>query len=121
MSGLCIAVVVLATTVGELLVARGMREAGDLRDLPPGAVARGVGRAVGTRVTVAGVLCMAISFVAFLSALTVAPVSLVVPATAATYLTGTVGARWFLGEAVSAARWLGTVIVLAGVLLVSLG
>ena len=47
-----------------------------------------------------------------------AEVSFVVPATAANYIAGTLGAKFLLKERVSKARWAGMLLVAAGVTLV---
>jgi uncharacterized membrane protein len=49
------------------------------------------------------------------------PISLVIPASALSYVVGTLGAKYILGEQVSAARWVGVVLVCAGVALVAAG
>ena len=121
MTALLIGVVVITTTVGDLLVTYGMKQTGEVRVLSPAALWRRMGRALANASIIGGVACMTISFFAFLAALARAPVSLVVPATAATYVASTLGAKWFLGERVSAVRWLGTLIVLSGVVLISIG
>jgi len=53
-----------------------------------------------------------------LALLSWAQVSFVVPATAANYVVGAVGARFLLKERVSQTRWAGLLLVTAGVVLV---
>ena len=65
-----------------------------------------------------GVSLMAVAFFSLLALLSWANVSLVVPATAASYLVGTLGAQFILGERVDTVRWIGVVIVCIGVALV---
>jgi drug/metabolite transporter (DMT)-like permease len=48
-------------------------------------------------------------------------VSLVVPVTALSYAAGALGGKFFLGEQVSRRRWMGVLIVCAGVALVIMG
>jgi drug/metabolite transporter (DMT)-like permease len=69
----------------------------------------------------AGVPLMALSFYALLLLLSWEPISFVIPASALSYVVGTFGAKYILGEEVSAARWTGVVLVCAGVTLVALG
>jgi drug/metabolite transporter (DMT)-like permease len=49
------------------------------------------------------------------------PVSFVIPASALSYVVGTFGAKYILGEDVSPARWAGVVLVCVGVALVAAG
>ena len=64
---------------------------------------------------------MALAFFALLAALSFANVSFVVPVTALSYVAGTLGGIFFLGEHVSLRRWLGVGMVCLGVTLVILG
>ncbi len=120
-TALLIGMVVLTTTAGDLLVTRGMKETGEVHDFAPRALLRRLGQALANGPILIGLAFMTASFLAFLAALALAPVSLVVPATAATYVASTFGAKWFLREEVSTARWMGTLLVLCGVVLISLG
>jgi drug/metabolite transporter (DMT)-like permease len=61
---------------------------------------------------------MALAFFSLLALLSWAQVSFVVPATAANYVVGAVGAKFLLKERVSQARWAGLLLVAAGVALV---
>jgi ceramide glucosyltransferase len=116
---LLLTTVILAGSLGELLSARGMREVGEVslrrRELP-----RSLGRAARNRYLYAALGCLALAFFAFLSLLSYAELSYVVPLSSASYITNTVGARWFLKEKVSKARWVGTLLVAGGVVIVSL-
>jgi drug/metabolite transporter (DMT)-like permease len=61
---------------------------------------------------------MALAFLSFITVLSWADVSVVVPATAANYIVGVLGARLLLKERVSMTRWAGMLLVAAGVALV---
>jgi len=65
-----------------------------------------------------GVGMMALAFFALITLLSWADVSFVVPATAANYIVGALGAKFLLKERVSKARWAGMLLVAAGVTLV---
>jgi drug/metabolite transporter (DMT)-like permease len=80
-----------------------------------------VGRAVRNGWFWVGVPMMALSFYSLLILLSWEPISLVIPASALSYVVGTLGAKYILGEKVSAARWAGVVLVCAGVALVAAG
>jgi drug/metabolite transporter (DMT)-like permease len=80
-----------------------------------------LGRAVSNGWFWAGVPLMALSFYALLVLLSWEPISLVIPASALSYVVGTLGAKFILGEQVSAARWAGVILVSIGVALVAVG
>ena len=64
---------------------------------------------------------MALSFYALLLLLSWEPISLVIPASALSYVVGTFGAKFILREDVSMARWAGVILVCVGVALVAAG
>ncbi len=110
---------ILASSLGEILSARGMQQIGDV-SFRPRALAGSIIRMIRNPFLIAGVACLAISFFSFISLLSYADLSFVVPLTAISYITNTVGARYFLRERISKERWMGTVLVATGVALVSL-
>ena len=115
-----IGVIVLATTVGEVLQAIGMRRHGEIRDFRPGAIRRAVALLARNWHVVGSVAAMAVSFFAYLALLTVAELSFAVPATAITYVLETALAKYVLKEQVTWVRWMGASLVICGVALVSL-
>jgi drug/metabolite transporter (DMT)-like permease len=115
-----IATIVAATTIGEVLQAKGMRRHGEIRSFRPGALGRVIRTLAGNWMVTASVVAMAISFFAYLGLLTVAELSFAVPATAVTYALETVLAKYVLHERVSWLRWAGAGLVIGGVALVSL-
>jgi drug/metabolite transporter (DMT)-like permease len=115
-----IAVIVGATTVGEVLQAMGMRRHGEIRDFRPGALGRVAATLARSWIIVAAVAAMAVSFFAYMALLTIADLSFAVPATAVTYVLETVLAKYLLKERVGWVRWAGASLVICGVALVSL-
>jgi uncharacterized membrane protein len=115
-----IAVIVAATTVGEVLQAMGMRRHGEIRDFRPGAIGRTMAMLARNRFVIGSVVAMAVSFFAYLGLLTIADLSFAVPATAVTYVLETVLAKHLLKEQVNGLRWAGAALVICGVALVSL-
>jgi drug/metabolite transporter (DMT)-like permease len=115
-----IAIIVGATTVGEVMQAAGMRRHGEIRDFRPGALGRAAALLLRNRFVIASVVAMAVSFFAYLGLLTIADLSFAVPATAITYVLETVLAKYFLKEHVNWLRWAGAGLVICGVALVSL-
>lgn len=106
---------------GEVLIASGMRDLGDLdlireRSGIPGAI-----KAVLTSGKfVLGALCMALNFFAMLFALSIAELSLAAPAIASlTYIGNAIAAKFVLGEKVDHRRWIATAFVAVGVVLLA--
>jgi drug/metabolite transporter (DMT)-like permease len=114
-----IGIIVAATTIGEVLQAKGMRSHGEIRDFRPGALGRAGSLLIRNWLIVASVLAMAVSFFAYLGLLTTSELSFAVPATAITYALETVLAKYLLHERVSWVRWAGASLVIFGVALVS--
>jgi drug/metabolite transporter (DMT)-like permease len=115
-----IAVIVGATTVGEVMQAAGMRRHGEIRDFRPGALRRAAALLSRNRFVIGSVIAMAISFFAYLGLLSIADLSFAVPATAITYVLETVLAKFVLKEHVNWLRWAGASLVICGVALVSM-
>jgi drug/metabolite transporter (DMT)-like permease len=120
MKWIYIAVIVAATTVGEVMQAAGMRRHGEIRDFRPGALRRAAALLSRNRFVIGSVIAMAISFFAYLGLLSIADLSFAVPATAITYVLETVLAKFLLKEHVNWLRWAGASLVICGVALVSM-
>ena len=117
-----IALIVIGSTAGEVLIAKAMQRIGDLGVLRRRA---GLGTAVRAVATESlfwlGILFMALGYFSLLIGLSWADVSLLQPASASlTFVTNAVAARMFLHEKVDARRWFAAVFVAAGVALLSL-
>lgn len=113
--------VALVAVAGEVLIASGMRELGDLDDIRS---VRGLGGTIAAVLTnarfVLGALCMALNFFAMLFALSIAELSLAGPAIAGlTYIGNAVAAKIFLHENVNRRRWVAVTFVVIGVVLLS--
>lgn len=116
-----LAVLILSSTGGDIAITHGMKAIGEPARLRPREVLQFLGRAVGNGWFWTGVPLMASSFFALLVLLSWAPISLVIPASALSYVAGTFGAKYILGEDVSPARWAGVIFVCIGVALVAAG
>ena len=117
----CILTTVFAAAAGDVLVALAMRRIGDLGDLRRrhGFVTV-VMRVLSSGVLFGGVFFMAIAFFSNLVGLSWADLSLIGPASAAlTFVTNALGAKFFLHENVDRRRWLATIFVCCGVLLLT--
>jgi drug/metabolite transporter (DMT)-like permease len=106
---------------GEVLIASGMQQLGDLDDLRASkGTVRTVLAVIGNGKFFTGALCMAFNFFAMLFALSIADLSLAAPAIASlTYIGNAFAAQWFLHEKVDRRRWLATGFVAVGVALVA--
>jgi drug/metabolite transporter (DMT)-like permease len=118
---LCISATVVAAAAGDVLVALAMRRIGDLGDLRR---SRGfstvIVRLLSSGALFGGVFFMTIAFFSNLIGLSWADLSLVGPASAAlTFMANAIAAKWFLHENVDRRRWLATVFVCCGVLLLT--
>jgi ceramide glucosyltransferase len=110
---------VVGSSLGEILSAKGMRKVGDV-SFRPKALIRSLGRMVRSPYLFSGVACMAVAFFSFISLLSYVDLSFVAPLTAVTYITNTLGARFFLKERISKERWMGTLLVALGVAVILL-
>jgi drug/metabolite transporter (DMT)-like permease len=120
MKWLLVAIIVGATSVGEVLQAVGMKRHGEIHDFRPGALGRVVYAISRNGFIILSVLMMAISFFAFMALVSVADLSFSVPATAVSYVVETLLAKAVLKEDVGMRRCVGAVLVCAGVALLSL-
>ncbi|MBK8313912.1 MAG: bacteriohopanetetrol glucosamine biosynthesis glycosyltransferase HpnI [Acidobacteria bacterium] len=110
---------IAGSSLGEILSAKGMQQVGDV-SFQPRRLFGAVLSMLRNPYLFGGVACLAFSFFSFISLLSYADLSFVVPLTAVSYITNTVGARFFLKERISRERWMGTLLVAFGVSLVSL-
>jgi drug/metabolite transporter (DMT)-like permease len=114
-------VLICGSTGGEIAITHGMKAAGEPARLRPKAIVQFLGRALRSGWFWTGVPLMALSFYSLLLLLSWDPISFVIPASAMSYVVGTLGAKYILREEISAARWTGVVLVCTGVALVALG
>ncbi|HET7100307.1 MAG TPA: hypothetical protein VFJ52_04080 [Terriglobia bacterium] len=117
-TALFISIVVVAGQLGDLSLSRAMKTVGEIQRFTPLNVLRFLGRGLRVKWLWIGIGLMAVAFFSLLALLSWANVSLVVPATAASYAVGALGAQFLLGEHVNRERWIGVVIVCMGVALV---
>jgi ceramide glucosyltransferase len=110
---------VVGSSLGEILSAKGMRKVGAV-SFRPKALIGAMGRMIRSPYLFGGVACLAVAFFSFISLLSYADLSFVAPLTAVSYVTNTVGARFLLKERISKARWVGTLLVTLGVAVISL-
>jgi len=116
-----IAAIVLTSSIGDVLLARAMKQVGDV-----GALWRRtgllpvIGRILRNPYFLLGVLAMAVAFYSLLFGLSWGDVSLVAPASASlTFIANALGAKFFLHERVDRRRWMAALCVAAGVALLA--
>jgi drug/metabolite transporter (DMT)-like permease len=115
---LMLIVFICSGTGGEIAVTHGMKKVGEPESFRPRALLRFLWRAVRSGWVWFALPLLAASFYSLLILLSWAPISLVIPASAANYIVGVLGAKYILKEEVTARRWLGVGMVFLGVILV---
>jgi uncharacterized membrane protein len=116
-----IVAVALASVVGDILLARAMKQVGDVHHLWRRAgLWTVVARTLGNPNFFMGVAAMAVGFFSLLFALSWGDVSLVAPAAASlTFIGNAFAAKIFLHERVDRRRWIAAMLVAAGVALLA--
>lgn len=116
-----IASIVFFATIGDVLIASGMRQLGDLDEIKAVRGLSGAIVAVTTNLRFLGGLAgMMLSFFALLFSLSHADVSLVGPASASlTFVTNAFAAKIFLKENVDRRRWAAAVFICIGIVLLA--
>jgi drug/metabolite transporter (DMT)-like permease len=116
-----ILVVVVFSVVGDILIARAMKQVGDVHEIVQrSGVWTVVGRVLSNSNFFMGVTAMAMAFFSLLFALSWGDVSLVAPAAASlTFIGNAFAAKIFLHERVDRRRWIAAVLVAAGVALLA--
>ena len=119
---LAIAAAVMATSGGDVLLARAMKRIGDVSDLRRERGLLYVAlKALRCRYFLAGLGCMALAFYSLLFGLSWNDVSLIGPATASlTFVANAFAASIFLHEHVDGRRWAAALLVAGGVVLMAL-
>jgi drug/metabolite transporter (DMT)-like permease len=111
---------VCASTIGDLLLARGMKKVGQVQWDGIAGAFRTVRKVATTPEIPLAVVFLAIFFFTWLALLSRADLSLILPMTALTYILNGLAAKPVLGETVSRQRWLGIWVITVGVVLVTM-
>ncbi|MBO3458697.1 hypothetical protein G7B40_020850 [Aetokthonos hydrillicola Thurmond2011] len=111
---------VIMDSTSNLLVAKGMKQGGEISTIQPRELLRIVRRLANNRNIRLGFMFQACTFFLLLTLLSWANLSLVVPLASSGYVINILGAQFLLKEEVTRARWFGTLLVGVGVTLVSL-
>jgi len=113
--------IVFASVVGDVLLARAMKQVGDVHELwRRSGLWSVIRRTLGNPNFFFGVTAMAVAFFSLLFALSWGDVSLVAPAAASlTFIGNAFAAKIFLHEKVDRRRWIAAVLVAGGVALLA--
>jgi drug/metabolite transporter (DMT)-like permease len=113
--------IVVTSTAGDCLLARAMKQVGDLGAIrKQSGLAQTILRVLRTPSLMIGIAFMALSFFSLLFALSWGDVSMVGPASASlTFVANAFAAKLFLNEKVDRRRWTAAVFVAAGVFLLA--
>jgi hypothetical protein len=116
-----IGAIVVASTTGDVLLSRAMKQVGDVAALwRRSGLLTVAGRVLRNPSFLCGLLAMATAFYSFLFALSWGDVSLVAPASASmTFVANAIAAKIFLHERVDSRRWTAALFVAAGVALLA--
>ena len=116
-----ILVVVVFSVVGDILIARAMKQVGDVHEIVRrSGVWTVIGRVLSNTNFFMGVTAMAVAFFSLLFALSWGDVSLVAPAAASlSFIGNAFAAKIFLHERVDQRRWIAAMLVAAGVALLA--
>jgi drug/metabolite transporter (DMT)-like permease len=109
-------VATLAVASGEAMLSKGMK----LSSASGSGILAQIRGVLNVHV-ICGTLLMALYFGLYMLALKWADFSFVLPLTALSFIFGAVLARYYLHENVSPSRWIGTLVIMAGVVIVGLG
>ncbi len=104
---------------GHVMLSKGMKTVGDLTEAPSSMLGGMVGRAVSNPWLLLGVALQATFFFLYLTLLSRAHVSQVLPMTAIDYIVVALLAQLLLAETVTPMRWAGIGFIVVGVFLVS--
>jgi drug/metabolite transporter (DMT)-like permease len=116
---LLIASMVLFSSVGNVLLSKGMKQVGEIVDYSPLALASVFLKTFTTGSIWLGIASLLLFFVSYLLVLTWADLSYVQPASAIGYALVALLGYLLLGESVSPTRWLGVLFICGGVALVT--
>ena len=108
---LVLAIVTITAACGDTFLARGMKTLGPVSLAHPAAFIH----AIFSPWVAAGIVLLIGFFASYLTALSFADLTYVLPATSLGYVIMTILARWWLHEHVSPWRWLGVLCITAGV------
>lgn len=118
-TALILAAVVLTNAAGNVMLSYGMKQLGDISALPPPEMAVAAVRAMFHPWVAAGMALLILFLLTYMTALSRADLSYVLPATAVGYIIVALLSHFLLHESLDGARWAGTALIALGVTLVA--
>jgi len=115
-----ISLAVISQAAANTLLSKGMKVIASMPSFSDGFSLTMLAYAMKSPFIWGGVVLLILFFACFLSVVSWADLSFVLPATAIGYILNVFTGSYFLDEPVSQARWLGSVLIVFGVILVSL-
>jgi drug/metabolite transporter (DMT)-like permease len=109
---------VLFSSVGDILLSKGMKEIGWVSEVSPGLLLTAFLGTLTSGMVWLGISCLLLFFVSYLLVLTWADYSYVMPAAAVGYPIVTFLGYAILGEEVSLTGWAGVILICVGVMVV---
>ena len=116
---ICMILAVSAGTIGDILLAKGMKEMGDISAMNLRGILNVAIQALTTPKLIIGTIMLAIFFFLWLAVLSWEDLSVALPMQALNYVLVAFLSQYFLGETVSPMRWAGTILVCLGVMLIT--
>jgi drug/metabolite transporter (DMT)-like permease len=110
---------VSAGTVGDILLAKGMKELGDISTMNLRGILNVAFQALTTPKLIMGTAMLTIFFMLWLAVLSWEDLSVALPMQALNYVLVAFLSQYFLGEIVTPMRWAGTVLVCIGVVMIT--
>jgi len=110
---------VTAGTIGDILLAKGMKEMGDISAMNLRGILNAAIQALTTPKLILGTVMLAVFFFLWLAVLSWEDLSVALPMQALNYVLVAFLSQYFLHEVVTPMRWGGTVLVCIGVVLIT--
>jgi drug/metabolite transporter (DMT)-like permease len=114
-----LAPIVLFASTGNVLLGKGMKQIGEIREWSPAAFGSLFLGAFSNGWVWLGIGSLLLFLVSFMVVLSWADYSFVMPVSAASYALVPLMSRWLLSERVTSTRWAGVALICAGVALVT--
>jgi len=110
----------LSAAIGEVSISYGMKRGGEIDLTVPSQWVGLILSVVRNPYVLMGVILLAVFFFLYLAALSWADISFVMPLTAMSFIFAALMAKFVLKEDVSWFRWIGTVVIVVGIIIVSM-
>ena len=119
-TALVITLAILSQAAANTLLSKGMKVIASMPSFSDGFSLTMLAYAMKSPFIWGGIVLLILFFACFLSVVSWADLSFVLPATALGYILNVFTGNYFLDEPVSQARWMGSILIVFGVILVSL-